>query len=399
MSDENNENEDESLRIGIFSWESLYSFRVGGLAQAVTDLCHALHNLGHEIHLFTRIYEVQSEYDKIDGLHVHRVSFPITYNIIELAQNMSEAMVDRFQYVKEDFGDFDIIHGHDWMTVQVLHRLNAEGYPTVLTYHSTEYGRNGGVFGDWWEFDEISSKEWYGGYVADRVTTVSSVMKNELMWLYNIPDWKIDVVANGGRVGKYKKKVDPGRVKERYGIHPLAPLVMFIGRLEYQKGPDILVDAIPRILSHRWDTEFIFAGKGGMRDHLEWKARDLGVSDSVRFLGYIPDEELKDILNASDIVCIPSRNEPFGLVLFEAWDAEKAVVATDVGGLGENIDNFENGIKVFPYPESVAWGINYVIDDPDGVEHLGKKGKEKLKDLTWPVIAMNYIETYRKVLS
>lgn len=392
------EQEGRPLRIGIFSWESLYSFRVGGLAQAVTDLCHTLQRMGHEVHLFTRIEKGQSEYDEIDGLHVHRVSFPPTLNIIELSHNMCDAIVERFHYVKDQFGDFDIVHGHDWMTGEALDKLRSD-YPTVLTFHSTEYGRNGGVFGDWWEFDEISGKEWYGGYMADRVTTVSSSMKDELMWLYNIPGRKIDVVPNGGRVGKHKKNVDPGRIKEQYGIHPLAPLVLFIGRLEYQKGPDILIESIPQILSKRWDAKFAFVGKGGMRGHLEWKVNDLGISDSVRILGYVSDEELKNILNASDIVCIPSRNEPFGLVLFEAWDAEKAVVTTNVGGLDENVDNFENGIKVFPHPESVAWGINYIIDDPEGVKTLGEKGKEKLKELTWPIIAMDYANIYREVIS
>lgn len=398
---ENLENQDEDspdLRIAVFSWEALESIRVGGLAVAVSNLCRALAEKGHEVHLFTRRGEDQSDYDQVDGVHIQRCSFPLSYNIIELSHNLSNSMVERFHHVENQFGEFDLVHGHDWISVEALHQLQEEGYPSVLTYHSTEYGRNGGEFGDWWEFGEISSKEWYGGYVADRVTAVSNTLKRELMWLYNIPGWKMNVITNGGKLGEYKKDVDPGRVKERYGIHPLAPMILFIGRLEYQKGPDLLVKAIPHVLNNRWDAKFIIAGKGGMRDHLEYLADDLGVSDSVRILGYIPDEEYKDLLNACDMVCIPSRNEPFGLVLYEAWDAEKAVVATHVGGLKENIDNFENGIKIFPYPESVAWGINYIIDDPTGVEKLGKNGKEKLKKSTWPIIASQYEKTYSEIL-
>lgn len=389
----------QNYRIGVFSWESLYSFRVGGLATAVTELCHTLEDRGHDVHLFTRMGDYQSDYDKIDGLHVHRCSFPYTNNILEMAHNMCEAMVERFHYTEDMVGKFDVIHGHDWMTVDALHRLENKGYPTVLTYHSTEFGRNGGVFGDWWEFDAISGKEWYGGYIADKVTTLSTAMKSELMWLYDIPEWKIRVVPNGGCVGEHKKDVVPGRVKERYGIHPLAPTILYIGRLEYQKGPDLLVKAIPQVLDHRWDAEFLIAGKGGMRDHLEWLVHDLGISESVHILGFIPDEEYIDILNACDIVCIPSRHEPFGLVLLEAWDAEKGVVATNVGGLNDNIDNFENGILVHRYPESIAWGINYIIDDPVGIKTLGKEGKEKLKELAWPIVASKYEKAYKETLS
>lgn len=153
-----------------------------------------------------------------------------------------------------------------------------------------------------------------------------------------------------------------------------------------------MVKAIPHVLKHRYDPKFIICGKGGMKGYIEDLVDDLGVSDSVRILGYVPDDELIDLLNACDMVCIPSRNEPFGLVLYEAWDAEKAVVATNVGGLEENIDNFENGIKVYPYPESIAWGINYIIDDPEGVKEMGRKGKEKLRSSTWPIIAEQYEE-------
>lgn len=390
--------EENKLKIAMLSWESLYSIRVGGLAEAVTNLSRALSDLGHEVHLFTRSDEGQFDYEFVDGIHVHRCSFPLSDNIIELADNMCGEIVTRIQDVEERTDSFDIIHGHDWMTVDALHNLGGQGYPCVLTYHSTEFARNGGVFGDWWEFHEISNKEWYGGYVSDIVTTVSSALKDELTWLYDIPESKIRVIPNGGRIDKYKKDVDPGEVKKRYGIHPLAPVILFVGRLEYQKGPDLLVEAVPHILDHRWDAKILIAGKGGMRDYLERMIEDLGVSDSVSLLGFIPDEEYKEVLNASDIVCIPSRNEPFGLVLFEAWDAEKAVVATNVGGLEENIENFVDGIKVYPYPESIAWGINYIIDDPEGVKKLGRRGKEKLESLTWSMVADDYEELYEELL-
>lgn len=398
---EETEEESPKYRVAVFSWESLHSFRVGGLAQAVSNLSSALAERGHEVHLFTRVDsdKEQPEYDLINGVHVHRVDFADSDNIIGFAHNMCMAMLDRFRYTEDEVGKFDVVHGHDWMVVDALHELNDEGYPIVLTYHSTEYARNGGEFGDWWEFDEISGKEWYGGYIADRVTAVSSALKDELMWLYNTPESKIEVVSNGGELDKYNEEIDPGRIKERYDIHPLAPLVLYVGRMEYQKGPDLLARAIPHVLDHRPDAKFIMVGRGGMKDYIQGMVDDMGVSDSVRILGYVSDHEYKEVLNACDIVCIPSRNEPFGLVLYEAWDAKKAVVATDVGGLSENIDNFENGIKVYTYPESIAWGINYIIDDRGGVEHLGERGKERLEKCTWPIQAGRYEKIYSELVS
>jgi len=306
---------------------------------------------------------------------------------------MSRAMVERFRATEGAVGKFDIVHGHDWLVIDALNELK-ESHPIVLSYHSTEHGRNGGRSGDWWEFREISGKEWYGGYITNTIMTVSQTMKEELMRLYQIPCLKIDVIPNGSNLKKYRKKVDPGRVKERYGIHPLAPVVLFVGRLAHQKGPDLLVEAIPHVLNHRRDARFIIVGDGGMKSHLEHRVREIGVSDAVRFLGSISDEEYIDILNACDIVCIPSRNEPFGLVLLEAWAAEKPVIATDVGGLSENIENFVNGIKVFPYPESIAWGINYIINDANGVKWIGANGRKKARELSWMRAAAKVLKIY-----
>jgi glycosyltransferase involved in cell wall biosynthesis len=149
------------------------------------------------------------------------------------------------------------------------------------------------------------------------------------------------------------------------------------------------------VLHHRWDAKFIIAGDGGMRPSLEHRAWELGVSDAVRFLGYISDETYIELLNACDIVCIPSRNEPFGIVLLEAWSAEKAVVATDIGGPSENITNFKDGIKVYLNPWSIAWGINYIINDAKGVREMGKRGRETAERIfNWDIIASKTLEVY-----
>ncbi len=381
----------------MFSWESMHSVRTGGLARSVTEVSEALARKGHDVHIFTRIGENQFELEEINGVNYHRCSFDPGGNIMEYCENMGNSMVEKFYISERIFGKFDVLHGHDWHVINALNRIKTEkGYPFVLTFHSTEYGRNGSEFGDWWEFREISGREWYGCYIADKVITVSHTMKDELMWLYNVPDWKIHVVPNGIKIKDYERKVDAGKIKERYGIHPLAPTILFIGRLVMQKGPDLLIEAIPGILGHRWDAKFIIAGDGGMRGSLEHRAWQLGISHAVRFLGYIPDDEYKDILNACDIVCIPSRNEPFGIVLLEAWSAGKAVVAADVGGLKENIENFITGIKVHLYPESIAWGINYIINDSKGVISLGRNGKRMAKKLfTWDVVARSVLRVYR----
>jgi glycogen(starch) synthase len=387
------------MRIAFLVWESLRSIRVGGLATVATNLAEELAKRGHEIHIFTRADKGQTDYAYINGVHYHRVVFDPGPNILAFAHNMSKAMVTSLHEIEKYRGKFDIVHGHDWHVVDALHDLKQEGYFSVLTYHSTEYGRNGGAFGDWWEFREISGKEWYGGFISDRVTTVSTSMMNELNWLYKIPIEKIDVIPNAIDPRKHRVHVDPGMVKEKYGIHPLAPVVLFMGRIEYQKGPDFLVEAIPRVLSNRWDVKFIFVGGGGMRSYLEHRVNEIGVGHATRFLGKVPHWQYLESLNSGDIVCIPSRNEPFGIVLLEAWAAGKPVIATDMGGLGDNIENFVDGIKVYPNYESIAWGINYFIDNPDAMKQVIEGGRDKVKQFSWDNTLSKLLNTYRSILN
>jgi glycosyltransferase involved in cell wall biosynthesis len=131
-----------------------------------------------------------------------------------------------------------------------------------------------------------------------------------------------------------------------------------------------------------------------MRQFLQERAWDL----PVNFVGYIPDSEYLRLLNACNLVVIPSRNEPFGLVLLEAWSAKKPVVVSNVGGLGENVDSFMNGIKTDPDPNSLAWGISTLINDPSQAEVLGIRGRGKVdRVFQWSPIANRMTDAYARV--
>jgi len=229
--------------------------------------------------------------------------------------------------------------------------------------------------------------------IAKRITAVSSTLRREAMKLYDIPDWKIDVVPNGIVPDHYQADVEPEEVKRRYGFDPDSPLILFVGRLAWQKGPDMLVDAAPGLLREHSGSQFAFVGEGQMRRGLETRARSL----PVRFLGRLDDADYVSLLNASDIVAIPSRNEPFGLVLLEAWSAGRCVVASDVGGLSENIEHGTDGVKVQPHPDSIAKGLSVVADSPGRSHCMGRKGLEKVKGcFQWSRIAERMEDSYRK---
>jgi glycogen(starch) synthase len=379
----------ESLKIAFFCWESMYAERVGGLARAATSLAETLVKQHHEVHFFTRGKIPDQE---INGVDYHYCQ-PAGNNIVKYCDTMSSSMVEQFRQYDAPHR-FDCLHFHDWHVVQALHHL--QDRDTILTYHSTEYGRNGNQSGDWWEFREISGKEWYGGLIAKRVTAVSATLKNEVMELYSIPYDKCDVIPNGVVPREFRTEIDPGEVKRTYGIHPYAPLILYIGRLVYQKGPDLLIGAVRKVCRRRCDARVLVAGEGDLRQSLQEQAGDL----PVNFVGYIPDSEYIRLLNAADVVVIPSRNEPFGLVLLEAWSAERCVVACNVGGLSENIDAFVNGIKTDVNADSLAWGINAIIDEPWNAGAMGKRGRGKVDRLfLWGPIVKGLTDTYARTVS
>jgi glycosyltransferase involved in cell wall biosynthesis len=383
----------KKIRIGMFSWESLYSIRVGGISPHVSELSEALAAEGHEVHLFTRGREINDEI--INGVHYHRVACDQNGGVVEQMNRMCDSMYCRFLDVREKVGNFDILHGHDWHPVNVLCRIKVQfGLPFVMTFHSTEWGRNGNLHGDWWEAKEISSREWLGGYESSDVITTSTILKDEIRQIYKIPDYKLWEIPNGLNVGKIKREIDPGNVKKRYGIHPYRPVVLFTGRMAYQKGPDLLVEAAAKVLKKR-NAQFVLIGEGEMRAQCENQAQKLGIGNSCNFLGYASDTTVIDWFNACDLVCVPSRNEPFGIVVLEAWDAKKPVVASDAVAL---VENFRTGIVSYKEPSSIAWGLNYVLEGL-GRNRMGEKGNDLLKQrYNWKTIAEKTLEVYDKVI-
>jgi glycosyltransferase involved in cell wall biosynthesis len=157
----------------------------------------------------------------------------------------------------------------------------------------------------------------------------------------------------------------------------------------------LLVDAIPYILHHYPDAKFIFAGDGEMRWGLEERVSKMGVAHATRFLGSVHGWKLTDLYKACDLVCLPSRNEPFGIVILEAWSAGKPVVASSNGGPSEIIWHDVNGLKIHAHPDSISWGIGTLFADFDHARQLGRHGRIAAETaFSWDVVADRVLEVY-----
>jgi len=386
------------MRIGLFSWESLHSISVGGVGAHVTELAAGLQRRNHDVHVFTRQGPGQSHYDCIHGVHYHRSSFPLNANFVDEINNMCRAFVRDCFAVEDHIGPFDVIHAHDWLAANAAVWIKeGRGRRSVLTMHSTEYGRNGNrFFGG--QSQRVQDHERHGTFCVDRVITVSNQLKDEVKWLYHLPDHKCRVVYNGVNAQQFDYPLDAGDIKRQYAIGPLDPTVLFVGRMVVQKGPDILVRAIPYILKYYPHAKFVFAGDGHMRGEVCGLAHNLGVAHSLRVLGDKRGRDLLNLFKACDIVAVPSRNEPFGIVILEGWSAFKPVVSTKRGGPAEFVWHGVNGLQVDDTPESVAWGLGTLLADHNRCRWMGRNGRAAVDAaFSWDRIAHQVEEVYHSM--
>jgi len=227
---------------------------------------------------------------------------------------------------------------------------------------------------------------------------VSEKFKVEVVSHYDIPESKVWVINNGIQCAKFDGMIDPAEVKGKYGIGCLDPMILFVGRMSGgMKGSDLIVEAMPEILQAHGGAKAVFVGDGDAKMHCDHRANELGLSGSCKFLGPKSGQELVDLYKACDVVCVPSRNEPFGLVVLEAWAAGKPVVASDNVGCPISIGT--EGLVVSGTKEGLAWGMKEIFNDFEKAREMGANGRAKAAfTFSWDNIAETTEHCYRDVI-
>jgi len=388
------------MRIALLSWESKHSIAVGGMGEHVSELAAALAQRHHEVHVFTRQAIGQGTNDWIDGVYYHRCPFERHPDFLTETERMCDSFVWHFAAVESHLGSrFDIIHGHDWLSVRAMDQIkHRHGRHVVMTVHSTEFGRCGNEH--WGGMSaRIREQEWYGTYISERVICVSDTFRREVQQLYSVPWDKTDVIYNGVDPRRFDLRTDPREARARYEVGGGDPLVLFAGRMTQQKGPDLLLEAVPRVLAEHPRAKVVFAGEGALREPLQRRAQAMGAADVTRFVGHRTGRELVELFKCADLVCVPSRNEPFGIVILEAWSARKPVVVTRLGGPAEFVRHGDNGFSVADDSTSISDGLCTVLADRAGSRRMGRAGRRDVEEhFSWEHIAEQTESVYHRVL-
>ena len=385
-------------RVLMLSWE--YPPRIiGGLARVVSSLSRELANTGWDVHVVTADHPGTLEHELDGPVKVHRVKNQ-TDTTPDFLSWTSRLNIGLLQYAiqLQNESPFSIIHAHDWMVTDAAWTMKTGfNIPLVSTVHATEAGRMHGIHNDMQRF--IHQVEWRLTYESWQVIVNSQHMLGELKNLFALPTNKAVVIPNGTDIENFSINFDRQHLRNSLAA-PSQKIVLYVGRLVREKGVQILLDAAPKVLNACPDTKFIIVGTGYYMDDLKQQAHNLGIEHQINFLGYVDDDQLRQLYNIADTVCIPSLYEPFGIVALEAMAAKVPVVTSDTGGLKDFVENMANGVTTYTGDSSsLAWGLLEVLRNPDFAKKIVKEAYERVLNIyNWKVIAKQTGEIYTRVI-
>ena len=355
-----------SLRVLILTWE--YPPIVeGGLARHVRKLSEAMVREGVEVHVLTRGDGAVPAEAELGGVIVHRVQEPTRPRDLGEFVTWVEHMNTDMVAAGVDLGDrlsFDLVHGHDWLVGTACdHLAKRFGCPMVATIHATEYGRHQGWV-DKHPQSWIHGVEKWMVHRADRVITCSHYMQGHVADIFDIEESRVAVIPNGIDPLDLQPVDDLATLRANFAA-PDQRLVLLVGRLVYEKGFQLALEALVPIIEELGDVRFLVAGSGTHEAELRAQATELGLDEHGTFLGWIGDDVLHSLYRIADLCVIPSLYEPFGLVALEAMASGCPCIVADTGGLRE----------VVPPGERV--GLRFNGGD---AEHLGVMIERLLTD-------------------
>jgi len=280
---------------------------------------------------------------------------------------------------------FDIVHAHDWMTYPAGIAVAAmSGKPLIVHVHSTEFDRSGEHVNQM-----IYDIERKGMHTADKVIAVSHFTRNIIISRYGVSGEKVEVVYNGvERNGNWPL--------DKTGIRKDEKIVLFLGRITMQKGPEYFLAAAKKVLEVMDNVKFVMAGSGDLMHRAVEMAAGLGIGHKVLFTGFLRGEDVQKIYKMADLFVMPSVSEPFGLVPLEALNNDVPVIISKQSGVSEVL---MHALKVdFWDVDEIANKIIAVLKYPPLQVMLRNHGNFEIRKLRWKDSAQKCVKIYEEAL-
>ena len=283
--------------------------------------------------------------------------------------------------------EFDVVHAHDWMTYPAGVAVAAmSGKPLIVHVHSTEFDRSGENVNQM-----IYDIERNGLEQADKVIAVSYFTRNIIISRYGISGEKVEVVHNG-----VERNGNGDWTLAESGINKDEKIVLFLGRITMQKGPEYFLQAAKRVLDVMDNVKFVMAGAGDLMHRAVEMAAELGIGHKVLFTGFLCGEDVRKIYKMADLYVMPSVSEPFGIAPLEALDNDVPVIISKQSGVSEVL---MHALKVdFWDVDEIANKIIAVLKYPPLETTLRDYGNFELRRLRWKDSAEKCAKIYEETL-
>ncbi|MFP5361226.1 MAG: glycosyltransferase family 4 protein [Thermoleophilia bacterium] len=383
-------------RILILSWE-YPPIVAGGLARHVCKLSEALAAQGLEVHVLTRGGREHEQQELRAGVHIHRVVEKEMPRDLDAFVAWVEGMNAHMHAAGRQLGKrlrFDVVHGHDWLVAGaaagLAERLRCR---LLMTVHATEYGRHQGWV-DKHPQSYIHGIETWMVRRADHVITCSHYMRGHVADIYDIDEARVTVIPNGIDPADLQPVGDLAELRARFAA-PDERLVLLVGRLVYEKGFQLALDALPQVIRHAGNVRFLVAGSGTHEAELKKQARRLGLMRHGTFMGWIGDDVLHSLYRIADLCVVPSIYEPFGLVALEAMASNCACIVADTGGLREVVPDNDVGLRFRSRdPRALARMMQRVLAEDALRDRLVAEASAHVLSFDWNDIAEQTAQVY-----
>jgi len=389
------------VRVLMLSWE--YPPIVeGGLARHVRKLSEQLVRDGVEVHVLTRGGGRLPADEERHGVIVHRVREP------EFPRGDLDAFIAWVDHMNADMraageeleGPFDLVHSHDWLVADAARRLARRArVPWLVTVHATEHGRHQGWV-DKHPQRHIHGVERRMVRDADAVIACSQYMRGHVAGVFKVAPERVTVIPNAIDPTDLQPVADLPKLRVRFA-RPDEKLVLLVGRLVYEKGFHLALDALPGLVERLGNVRFLVAGSGTAEAELKAQARRLGLMEHGSFVGWTGDEVLHGYYRIADLCVVPSLYEPFGLVALEAMASGCPCIVADTGGLREVVPAGRRvGLRFRARdPRSLARMAEALLTDDALRERLVAEASEHVLRFDWADVARQTAAVYGELTS
>lgn len=400
------------MRVLMFGWE-FPPYNSGGLGTACQGLTKGLAKYGAEvIFVLPRKYNIKANHIKIispdttlENINVQTINSLLKgYDTVKSYEDQLKLLEKpkRMRYGRNLFEEVelyakraatiakkenhDVIHAHDWLTYKAgmtAKRISNKHF--IAHVHATEFDRSGG-YGN----PHVHKIEYEGLQAADRIITVSNLTKEKIIKEYGINPQKVRVIHNG-------VEFEQSSMLERSKLNDDNKIVLFLGRVTLQKGPDYFVYAARKVLDYYPKALFMIVGNGDMEGFVMKKVLELNMANKFLFAGFLRGRDVTKAFQMADVFVMPSVSEPFGLVPLESMMNGTPAIISKQSGVSEVLINVL---------KADFWDINELANKIVSVlkyeplhKCLRENGLAEVKKFNWDEPAKKTLEVYREVMT